>query len=69
MKDLIEALRIFQRYSDLDHPIICAHDELVIAGISPRDVSSVDIERLAELSFLICEEEDGYFFSFRFGSA
>lgn len=68
MKDLIEALTILLKYGNPDHPTNCSHDELGICGIEPSDVSAVDKKRLEELGFHVNEDE-GYFYSFRFGSA
>ncbi len=68
MKDLIEALNIFLKYGNPDHPTNCSHDELAICGIEPSDVSETDKKRLEELGFNINERE-GYFYSFRYGSA
>ena len=68
MKDLIEALTILLKYGNPAHPTNCTHDELGICGIEPDDVSADDKKRLEELGFLVNESE-GYFYSFRYGSA
>lgn len=68
MSDLIEALQIFLKYGNPEYPTNCSHDELAIMEIEPDKVSDADKKRLEELGFLVNEEED-YFFSFRFGSA
>ena len=68
MNDLIEALQIFAKYQDHSSPTICSHDELAIANINITEVSRDDVERLDDLDFL-WNEEDAYFYSFRFGSA
>lgn len=71
MKDLIEALNIFLTYAppgEWRNPLNCNHDEVVICGVEPRDVSEEDKKRLDELGFFVVEEEDDYFKSFRFGS-
>jgi hypothetical protein len=64
MKDLIEALTIFLKYSQEMHPTTCEHDELFV-HVDPADVSDADKRRLAVLSFH--ENEIGGFSSFRFG--
>jgi hypothetical protein len=66
MKDLIEALTIFAKYSDDQHPTHCDHDVMYV-GVDPADVSDEDKDRLEELSFLP-DEGHGSFKSFRFGS-
>ncbi len=68
MKDLIEALTIFLKYGNPDHPTNCSHDELTIVGIEPSDVSAEDKKRLEELGFNINVRED-CFYSYRYGSA
>lgn len=71
MDDLIEALQIFRKYGNPQYPTNCSHDELRIMEIEPSKVSPEDIERLDTLGFLVnhSEDEDGYFYSFKFGSA
>ncbi len=69
MEDLIKALQIFLKYGNHKYPTNCSHDELAIMEISPTDVSKEDIEELEKLGFIISDEEDGYFKSFKFGSA
>ena len=66
MKDLIEALQIFLKYSDRDYPTNCSHDLLYI-DVRPEEISFEDKKRLEELSFNVNEELEG-FTSFRFGS-
>ena len=68
MKDLIEALTIFLKYSSREWPTNCSHDMLAIMGIDREMVSDEDHKRLLELDFL-WDEDDDYYFSFRFGSA
>ena len=67
MKDLIEALQIFSKYSDTEWPTHCEHDELRVC-VDPAIVSKEDIKRLDELGFFPEEDED-CFLSFKFGSA
>jgi hypothetical protein len=64
MKDLIEALTIFAKYTTED-VINCSHDELAVC-VDPKTVNIEDKARLKELSFRV--NADGYFYSFRFGS-
>lgn len=64
MKDLIEALTIFLKYSDDTHPTNCSHDELTVS-VDPALVSEDDKGRLAELGF---HPDDDRFYSYRFGS-
>jgi len=66
MSDLIEALQIFRKYSDLHFPTHCEHDILYIMGVESQDVSLQDHNRLYELGFLL---EDGGYVSVRFGAA
>lgn len=66
MDDLIEALKIFRKYTNEYAPIWCCQDELHIA-VNPEDVSEEDKNRLAELDFDISEDTED-FYSFRFGS-
>lgn len=68
MKDLIEALMIFQKYKDLKNPTNCSHDQLWIVGIEEDEVSDADAARLEQLGFLWAEG-DCCWISFRFGSA
>ena len=68
MKDLIEALTIFSKYTDTRCPTICSHDMLSIAGVDREQVSEEDRKRLEELDF-IWDDDDEFYFSYRFGSA
>jgi len=70
MKDLIEALTILLKYGNPSHPTHCEHDEMLICGIDPKDVSDEDKERLDKLGFFVSKEYgDEQFKSFRYGSA
>lgn len=69
MDQLIEALTIFRKYQNLRNPTNCSHDVLAIMGITKEEVSPEDQARLDELGFFWSEDEDGYWMSFRFGSA
>jgi len=66
MKDLIEALQIFLKYSDTDYPTNCTHDCLYV-DVDPELVSDEDKVHLSELSFDPDEDSPG-FYSYRFGS-
>ena len=68
MKDLIEALQIFLKYKDERWPTNCSHDLLAIMSVTKDEVSPEDQARLEELGFF-WDEGDGYWGSFRFGSA
>lgn len=64
MKDLIAALRIFEKYTDED-VIHCEHDEMYVC-IPYDKVTEEDRLILEELSFY--ENSNGDFSSHRFGS-
>lgn len=68
MKDLIEALTIFLKYSNERRPTHCEHDVLQISGIEKGVVSAKDAERLEQLGF---HWSDPYscWLSYKFGSA
>ena len=66
MNDLIQALRIFQKYSDVKYPTTCEHDTLFVNCVTPKDVSQEDTVKLRELGFI--PFEDFAFVSYRFGS-
>lgn len=65
MRDLIEALQIFAKYTEARCPTNCSHDELHV-DVDPSIVTSEDMARLDELGFFP-NEYDG-FSSYRFGS-
>jgi hypothetical protein len=67
MKDLIEALTIFAKYTSAEHPTSCEHDSLYVL-VDPLDVSDADKTRLEDLGFH-ARVSDRHFESFRFGSA
>jgi hypothetical protein len=66
MKDLIDALTIFAKYTEDTHPTCCAHGALYV-NVEYKAVSEEDRERLYELSFFKSDNGEG-FMSFRFGS-
>lgn len=68
MEDLIEALKIFLKYTQTKYPTHCAHDELWIMDVTEDKVSAEDKERLDKLGFFWDEDEE-CFKSFRYGSA
>lgn len=51
MTNLIEALRIFCKYRDVQWPISCERATLYISDITKDEVSPEDRERLVELNF------------------
>ena len=71
MKDLIEALQIFQKYLvnpdsyDAKYCCNCSHDSLQICS-EFNDISKKDIKRLEELGFDY-NAEDGWY-SHKYGS-
>lgn len=67
MKDLIEALQIFAKYTDTEYPTHCEHDVLSIMEVDRENVSDEDHKRLDELGFFWSKED--CYQSFRFGSA
>lgn len=66
MKDLLQAIKIFLKYSDVEHPTNCSHDVLWI-DVDETVVSKEDIKTLDKLGFFI-DEDNGGFMSFKFGS-
>jgi len=66
MKELIEALQIFLKYSNEKYPTSCEHDEMYV-HVSPSIVSGADKERLEELGFEPTDIDN--FVSNKFGSA
>lgn len=68
MNDLIEALQIFNKYGNPSRPTHCEHDTLWICDYNKEDFSKEDVEKLDDLGFFWCEEDE-CFQSFKFGSA
>lgn len=68
MDDLIKALQIFQKYRDESRPTICDHDILIITSITEDEISREDRKTLNDLGFDWDENEE-YWYSFKFGSA
>jgi hypothetical protein len=68
MNDLLEAIKIFLKYSQAEYPTNCNHDELRVM-VDPAIVSAEDIARLEELGFTPDEYDiTDTFISHRFGS-
>lgn len=65
MKDLIEALQIFAKYTNDLYPTWCEHDELYVR-VNPEDVDTHDWHKLEQLGFI---DMDDCFVSYRFGSS
>lgn len=65
MKDLIQALTIFSKYTDTHHPTRCEHDIMYISEVG--EVSESDSEELVDLGFEYDEHEEAWY-SFRYGS-
>lgn len=68
MDDLIKALQIFQKYRNESRPTICDHDILIITSITEDEISQEDRKTLNDLGFDWDENEE-YWYSFKFGSA
>lgn len=67
MKDLIEALTIFAKYTDKRHPTCCEHDVMYVQ-VNPSIVTAADVERLEALGFHADRDDLENFNSSRFGS-
>lgn len=68
MKDLIEALLIFQKYLPKDgYPTWCEHDVLHVC-CSSTIVSNDDMLRLETLGFFKSDYEEQEFLSYKYGS-
>ena len=63
--EFTQALSIFRKYDNPPSPFHCEHDILHVM-VENDQVTDEDKERLDELGFF---ERDGYFASFRYGSA
>lgn len=66
MDDLIEALKIFKKYTDAEYPCWCIQDEFHIC-VDPDEVSDEDKEKLEELGFEV-DDYSNDFCSFKYGS-
>lgn len=80
MEDLIKALQILNQYGNPKYPTHCKHDELVICGIDPVNITKLDRIELSKLGFFVYIEgvydqendftpEESKIYSFRLGSA
>lgn len=66
-RELIEALTILAKASVNDErPLNCSHDTLGVCA-DPERISATDLARLIEIGFDV--DEEGGFYSFRYGSA
>ena len=68
MRDLIEAMKIFAKYTNTDWPTHCEHDWLGIMQVRKDQPTEEDKARLDVLGFLWSDEHDCWG-SFKFGSA
>jgi hypothetical protein len=66
MDELISALQILRKYGNPSYPTHCEHDVLTVL-IEYASVSEEDKVLLKEKGFT--ENENGFFKSFRYGSA
>lgn len=66
IRELIEALEIFEKYIGDDYPTNCSHDQLYV-DCDPEKVSEADIIKLDKLGFFVDQELDG-FSSYKYGS-
>lgn len=66
MRELIEALQIFQKYGEIEYPFHCEHDILYV-NVRHEIVSKEDIEKLEGLGFSIDSVQE-IFYSFKYGS-
>lgn len=66
MKQLIEALIIFSKYTDEDYPTSCDHDILYV-NVSIHEVSEEDKVKLESLGFYVDESLE-IFCSRKYGS-
>lgn len=65
MEDLIKALQIFLKHGDVKFPTHCEHDILYIYPASD-DFTKEELAQLEEYGFDV--DEEGTFYSYRFGS-
>jgi hypothetical protein len=75
MNNLILALQLMQSKmtSDVSHPTHCMHEELrVYLGVPRSSFTDIELDQLAEWGFDWAsdegDDEDGGFYSFRYGS-
>lgn len=68
MKELIEALNIFLKYTDMSHPFHCEHDILTVDyDKNVLCMTKEDVDRLDELGFF-WNDNEGHFNSWKYGS-
>lgn len=72
MNDLIEALRIFEKYADsefgMKYPFSCEHDILLVTCVEENSIPEDESARLEELGFFKSEEYDCWA-SYQYGSS
>lgn len=68
MKNLIEALQIFGKYTTTEWPTNCCHDVLCIMQVEKDQPTEDERARLHELGFFWSDEYDCWA-SFKYGSA
>lgn len=67
MNDLLEAVQIFLTQGDVKFPFHCEHDCLHVWGYEDKEFTEGQTKRLEELGFHR-DEDDGHFYSFKYGS-
>lgn len=67
MKDFLEACQIFLKYGNVVYPFSCEHDILYVF-YDGSIMSEEDLARLELLGF-DWDENEGHFYSFKYGSA
>lgn len=69
MKDLIEALQIFYKYTgDINNPTLCEHNVMIVAYDETVCLNIKDAHRVKELGFFYSTDDECWK-SYRFGSA
>jgi len=66
MKNLIEALTIFSKYTNSNYPTSCEHDILYVQ-VDPAEVTYDDKTKLNDLGFH-ADIDNHNFYSYTFGS-
>lgn len=67
MDDLIEAFKIFRKYSDTKYPTHCEHDVMYVQ-VDPNKVGDEDLKKLNKLGFNPSQDDLECFYSYKFGS-
>lgn len=68
MKDLIEALTIFAKYTNTAWPTHCEYDQLTICGISSKDALTPEEQAHVEALGFFWDDDGEAWISYRFGS-